>query len=464
VAEGSAAYDIVVLGGGSGGYACALRAAEMGKRVALIERDKVGGTCLHRGCIPTKALLHSAEIADQARESETFGVRSSYDGIDIAGVHTYKDKVVDRLWKGLQSTIASRKIDTIQGHGRLISPTQVQVGDTVYEGEHIVLATGSAPKSLPGLELDGERVISSDDALTYGRVPSSVIILGGGVIGVEFASVWRSFGADVTIVEMMPQLVPLEDESSAKLLQRAFRRRGIGFELGARFESVKHTDTGVTVTLAGGKTLDAELLLVAVGRGPVSADLGYEQVGVEMERGYVKVDEYCRTSVPTISAVGDLIATPQLAHVGFGEGILVAERIGGLEVHPIDYDGVPRITYCDPEVASVGITSAQATERGIETAEFTYSLGGNGRSVILQTQGAAKMIAAKNEDGSAGRVLGIHLVGSRVGELIAEGQLIYNWEAEPSDVAQLIHPHPTQSEIIGEASLALAGKPLHVHA
>jgi len=464
VAEGTGPYDIVVLGGGSGGYACALRAAEMGKRVALIEKDRVGGTCLHRGCIPTKALLHAAEIADQARESETFGVRSTLDGIDVPGVHSYKDKVVDRLWKGLQSTLASRKIETIEGSGRLISPNQVQVGDAVLQGEHIVLATGSVPRSLPGLEIDGERVISSDDALRYDRVPNSVIILGGGVIGVEFASVWRSFGAEVTIVEMMPQLVPLEDESSAKLLQRAFRRRGIGYELGARFESVKHTDTGVTVTLAGGKTLDAELLLVAVGRGPVSQDLGYEEVGVAMERGYVKVDELCRTSVPSISAVGDLIATPQLAHVGFAEGILVAERVGGLEVTPIDYDGVPRITYSDPEVASVGITSATAAERGIETVEFTYPLGGNGRSVILQTQGAAKVIAAKGQDGKPGRVLGIHLVGSRVGELIAEGQLIYNWEAEPSDVAQLIHPHPTQSEIIGEAHLALAGKPLHVHA
>jgi dihydrolipoamide dehydrogenase len=462
VAEGG--YDIVVLGGGSGGYACALRAAELGKRVALIEKDKVGGTCLHKGCIPTKALLHSAEIADQARESEAFGVRSSFEGIDISGVQAYKDKVVERLWKGLQSTIASRKIDTIEGYGKLVSPTQVQVGDTVYEAEHIVLATGSVPRSLPGLDIDGERVISSDDALRYGRVPSSVIILGGGVIGVEFASVWRSFGSEVTIVEMMPQLLPLEDESSAKLLQRAFRRRGIAFELGARFESVKHTDGGVTVTLAGGKTLDAELLLVAVGRGPVSSGLGFEDAGVEMQRGYVKVDEYCRTSVPSISAVGDLIATPQLAHVGFAEGILVAERIGGLDVTPIDYDGVPRITYSEPEVASVGITSAQAAERRLQVTEFVYPLGGNGRSVILQTQGAAKVIAAVKEDGTPGEVLGIHLVGSRVGELIAEGQLIYNWDAEPSDVAQLIHPHPTQSEIMGEAMLALAGKPLHVHA
>ena len=464
MAEGSGAYDIVVLGGGSGGYACALRAAELGKRVALIERDKVGGTCLHKGCIPTKALLHSAEVADQARESESFGVRSSFEGIDIVGVHAYKDKVIDRLWKGLQSTIASRKIETIEGHGRLVSPTQVQVGATVYEAEHIVLATGSEPRSLPGLDIDGERVISSDDALRYERVPGSVIILGGGVIGVEFASVWRSFGAEVTIVEMMPQLLPLEDEGSAKLLQRAFRRRGIGFELGARFESVKHTETGVTVTLAGGKTLDAELLLVAVGRGPVSAGLGYEEAGVAMERGYVKVDEYCRTSVPTISAVGDLIATPQLAHVGFAEGIMVAERISDLAVTPIDYDGVPRITYSEPEVASVGITSAQAAERRLQVTEFSYPLGGNGRSVILQTQGAAKVIAAVKDDGTPGEVVGIHLVGTRVGELIAEGQLIYNWDAEPSDVAQLVHPHPTQSEIMGEAMMALAGKPLHVHA
>jgi dihydrolipoamide dehydrogenase len=461
VAEGS--YDIVILGGGSGGYACALRAAELGKRVALIERDKVGGTCLHRGCIPTKALLHAAEIADHSRDSAAVGVRTTFEGIDVPAVQSYKDSVVDRLFKGLQSTIASRKIDTIIGDGRLESATSVRVGDDVYTAPQIVLATGSVPKSLPGLVPDGVRVITSDDALVLDRVPSSVIILGGGVIGVEFASVWRSFGADVTIVEMLPQLLPLEDETSSKALQRAFRRRGIGYELGARFESVAESAAGVTVTLAGGKTLDAELLLVAVGRGPVSAGLGYEEAGVEMDRGYVKVDPLCRTSVPSISAVGDLIATPQLAHVGFGEGILVAERIAGLPVTPIDYDGVPRITYSDPEVASVGLTSVQATERGIETVEVNYPLGGNGKSVILQTQGSAKVMAVKGPDGP-GRVIGVHLVGSRVGELIAEAQLIYNWDAEPSDVAQLIHPHPTQSEVIGEAHLALAGKPLHFHA
>jgi dihydrolipoamide dehydrogenase len=464
VAEGGH-YDIVVLGGGSGGYACALRAAELGKRVALIEKDKVGGTCLHRGCIPTKALLHAAEVADSTRESAKFGIRTSFEGVDMPAVLSYQQSVVDRLWKGLQSTIASRKIDTIIGDGRLVSPTSVQVGEAIYTGDHIVLATGSVPKSLPGLEIDGNRIITSDDALGLDRVPSSAVILGGGVIGVEFASVWRSFGAEVTLVEMMPQLLPLEDEASAKQLQRAFRRRGIGAELGTAFESVTYTDTGVAVTLAGGKVLEAELLLVAVGRGPVSAGLGYEENGVTLTRGYVDVDPLCRTRVRSISAVGDLIATPQLAHVGFAEGIMVAERIGGLDVKPIDYDGVPRITYSDPEVASVGITSAQAVERGIPVTEVNYPLGGNGKSVILQTQGQAKVIAEATADGHGpGRVLGIHLIGSRVGELIAEGQLIYNWDAEPADVAALIHPHPTQSEIIGEAHLALAGKPLHFHA
>jgi dihydrolipoamide dehydrogenase len=453
-------YDIVILGGGSGGYACALRAAELGKRVALIEKDKVGGTCLHRGCIPTKALLHAGEVADQAREGATFGVRTSLDGIDMAGVNAYKDKVVNRLFRGLTGLVASRHIDVIEGDARLVSPTAVQVGDRLIEGAHVVLASGSEARSIPGLEIDGQRVISSDHALRLDRVPSSVVILGGGVIGVEFASIWRSFGAEVTIVEMLPHLLPLEDESSSRLLERAFRRRGIGFKTGTRFEGVKENGSGVIVTLEGGASLEAELMLVAVGRGPVSAGLGYEEAGVEILRGgFVKVDELCRTNVPTISAVGDLTPGPQLAHVGFGEGILVAERLAGLTVTPIDYHGVPRVTYSDPEVASVGLTSAAAAERGIATSEITYDLAGNGKSQILQTSGAAKVIAAAD----GGQVLGIHLVGARVGELIAEGQLIYNWDATPSDVAQLIHPHPTQSEIIGEAHLALAGKPLHFH-
>jgi dihydrolipoamide dehydrogenase len=453
------AYDIVILGGGSGGYACALRAAELGKRVALIEEDKVGGTCLHRGCIPTKALLHAAEVADLAHDGPSIGVRTTLDGIDMTGVNAYKDKVVTRLWKGLTGLVASRQIEVIEGHGKLMSPTSVQVGDRVISGAHVVLATGSQTRSLPGLVPDGNRIITSDHALLLDHVPSSVVILGGGVIGVEFASVWRSFGAEVTIIEMLPHLVPTEEESSSKLLERAFRRRGIGFKLGTRFESVKDTGTGVTVTVEGGATIEAELLLVAVGRGAVSDGLGYDEVGVAMDHGFVLVDELCRTNIPTISAVGDLRPGPQLAHVGFAEGIMVAERLAGLPVVPIDYDGVPRVTYSHPEVASVGITSATAAARGIEFTEFTYDLAGNGKSQIVQTSGAAKVIVTAG----GGPTLGVHLVGDRVGDLIAEAQLIVNWEAVPNDVAQLIHPHPTQSEAIGEAFLALAGKPLHNH-
>jgi len=452
--------DLVILGGGSGGYACALRAAELGMSVVLIDKAELGGTCLHRGCIPTKALLHAGEVADLARESEQFGVQASLHGVDAAGVRKYQEGVVSRLYKGLQGLVKGRGIQFVTGEGRLVSPTAVQVGDTTYTGKHVVLATGSAARTLPGLEVDGDRVLFSDHALKLDRVPASVIVLGGGVIGVEFASIWKSFGSDVTIVEALPHLVPLEDESSCKLLERAFRRRGITFKLGARFAGVVHTDQGVRVSLEDGETLEAELLLVAVGRGPISADLGYEEVGVAVDRGFVKVDAYCQTNVPTISAVGDLIATPQLAHVGFGEGILVAERLAGLPVVPIDYAGVPRVTYSEPEVASVGLTEAQAVEKyGAEQVKtLTLDLAANGKSQILKTAGAVKLVQEKD-----GPVVGVHMVGSRVGELLAEAQLIYNWEALPSEVAQLIHAHPTQSEAVGEAHLALAGKPLHMH-
>ncbi|MYW06341.1 dihydrolipoyl dehydrogenase [Streptomyces sp. SID3343] len=458
--DAGAVFDVVILGGGSGGYACALRAAELGMQVVLIEKGKLGGTCLHNGCIPTKALLHAGEVADQTRESEQFGVKSTFDGIDISAVHAYKDGVISRLFKGLTGLIKSRNITVVEGAGKLVSPTAVEVNGQRYEGRHVVLATGSVPKSLPGLEIDGNRVVNSDHALVLDRVPQSAVVLGGGVIGVEFASAWKSFGVDVTIVEALPHLVALEDEASSKLLERAFRRRGIKFELGSRFSGVEYTDAGVRVSLENGKQIEAELLLVAVGRGPVSAGLGYEEAGVAMDRGYVLVDEYCATNVPTISAVGDLIPTLQLAHVGFGEGILVAERIAGLSPVPIDYAGVPRVTYCDPEVASVGLTEAQAVERygSDKLATISYSLGGNGKSQILKTTGQVKVVSVKD-----GPVVGIHMVGARMGELTAEAQLIYNWEALPSEVAQLIHPHPTQSEALGEAHLALAGKPLHVH-
>jgi dihydrolipoamide dehydrogenase len=457
--SGTQTADLVILGGGSGGYACALRAAELGRHVVLIERDKLGGTCLHRGCIPTKALLHAGEIADQTRDSAAFGVRASLDGIDMAGVAGYLERTVSRLYKGLQGLVKSRGISYVEGEGRLAAPNAVQVGDTTYQGSTVVLATGSYSRTLPGLDIDHEKVITSEDALGLDRVPGTALVLGGGVIGVEFASIWRSFGAEVTIVEALPHLLPLEDENSSKLLERAFRRRGIGFEVGARLADVKTTESGVTVSLEGGKTLDGELLLVAVGRGPVSDGLGYEEAGARLDRGFVSVDEHCRTGVEGLFAVGDLRPGLQLAHVGFAEGIMVAELSAGLRPAPVDYVNVPRITYSEPEVASVGLTSAQAKEAGHRTVEFTYDLAGNGRSQILQTAGAVKVIAAAD----GGPVLGVHMVGSRVGDLIAEAQLITNWEAVPAEVAQLIHPHPTMSEAIGEAHLALAGKPLHTH-
>ncbi|WP_046471372.1 dihydrolipoyl dehydrogenase [Allosalinactinospora lopnorensis] len=457
MSESGGTFDLVVLGGGSGGYAAALRAAELDMSVVLIEKDKLGGTCLHYGCIPTKALLHSAEVADAAKESETFGVRASFEGIDMAAVHKYKDKVVGGLHKGLTGLIKSRNITVVEGEGRLTGADEVTVDGAVYKGRNILLATGSKPKTL-GLDIDGEKVITSNEALKLDRVPKSVVVLGGGVIGVEFASVYRSYGAEVTVVEALPQLLPLEDEASAKLLSRAFRKRGIKSEVNISYESHKVTDSGVEVTLQGGKTIEAEVLLVAIGRGPVSEGLGYEEAGVRLDRGFVQVDENLHTGVGNIYAVGDLLPTLQLAHAGFAEGIFVAEHIAGLNPPAIDYDGVPRVTYSEPEVASVGLTSKAARERGYEIEEMNYNLAGNGKSQILQTQGAVKVISEKD-----GPVLGVHMVGSRVGELVTEGQLIYNWEALPSEVAQLVHAHPTQSEALGEAHLALAGKPLHVH-
>ena len=451
-------FDVVILGGGSGGYACALRSSQLGLSVALIEEGKLGGTCLHRGCIPTKALLHSGEVADSSRHSAEFGVNTKFIGIDMLAVNVYKDGGVSKLHKGLQGLVKSRNVTYIEGHGKLISKNEVEVNGVKYTGKNIVLATGSYPKTLPGLEIDGAAIITSEHAISMDRVPASVIVLGGGVIGCEFASVWKSFGAEVTIIEGLPHLVALEDESSSKLLERAFRKRGINFELGTRFKSASTDKKGVTVTLEDGKTFTAEVLLVAVGRGPVSANLGYEEAGLAMDRGYLLVDNKCRTNVPGIWAVGDLIPTLQLAHVGFGEGILVAEEIAGLNPRPINYDGVPRVTYSEPEVASVGLTTAQAKERGHDVVELNYDLAGNGKAQILKTAGAIKLVAAKN-----GPVLGIHMVGSRVGELLAEAQLIFNWEAEASDVAALIHAHPTLSEAVGEAHLALAGKPLHAH-
>ena len=453
-------FDVVILGGGSGGYAAALRSAQLGKSVALIEKDKLGGTCLHRGCIPTKALLHSAEIADNVKEAGHYGVNASFSSIDMLGVNKYRDGIVDRLFKGLTGLVGSKDITVVAGEGRLVGPKTVQVNGDNYTGANVVLASGSYSRSLPGLEIGG-RVITSEHALQLDFVPNKVIVLGGGVIGVEFASIWRSFGAEVTIVEGLPSLVPNEEPAVSKALERAFRKRGIDFKTGVRFSGVEQHDSGVVVTLESGEKLEAELMLVAVGRGPNTAGLGYEEQGIAMDRGWVLTNERLQTNIPGVFAAGDIVPGLQLAHRGFQQGIFIAEEIAGLAPAVIDESGIPKVTYCEPEIASVGLTTAQATEKfGADNiSTYEYNLGGNGKSQILGTAGFIKLIRQNN-----GPVVGVHMIGSRVGEQIGEAQLIVNWEAYPEDVASLVHAHPTMNEAIGEAHLALAGKPLHAHA
>jgi dihydrolipoamide dehydrogenase len=453
-------FDVVILGGGSGGYAAALRSAQLGKSVALVERDKLGGTCLHRGCIPTKALLHSAEIADNTREAENFGINATFNSIDMPKVNSYRDGIIDKLFKGLTGLVNSKNITVVAGEGRLTGPKTVTVNGDNYTGTNVVLATGSYSKSLPGLEIGG-RVITSDHALKLDFVPKSVIVLGGGVIGVEFASIWRSFGSEVTIIEGLTHLVPNEDEVISKALERAYRKRGIDFKLGVRFSGVEQTDSSVTAVLEDGTRVEAELMLVAVGRGPNTAGFGYEEQGLTMDRGWVITNDRLNTNLPGVYAAGDIVPGVQLAHRGFQQGIFIAEDIAGLNPVAIDEDGIPKVTYCEPEIASVGLSEAKAIEKfGAENVStYEYNLGGNGKSQILGTAGFIKLVRRNN-----GPVLGVHMIGSRVGEQIGEAQLIVNWEAYPEDVATLIHAHPTMNEAMGEAHLALAGKPLHAHA
>ncbi|WAC65779.1 dihydrolipoyl dehydrogenase [Agrococcus sp. SL85] len=450
-------FDIVVLGGGSAGYAVALRAVQLGKTVAIVEKDKLGGTCLHRGCVPTKAMLHSAEVADVVRESGEAGVDAELKGIDIERVTAFREGIIAKKFKGLEGLIKAKGITVVAGEGKLASPTTVTVGDQTLTGKSIVLASGSYAKSLPGLEITGN-VITSEQALKLDWIPERVAILGGGVIGVEFASVWRSFGTEVTIIEGLPHLVPNEEESVSKQFERAYKKRGIQFKLGARFSGVTQDESGVHVSLETGETIDADLLLVAVGRGPVTAGLGYEEVGVQLDRGFVTVDETLQTSVPGVYAVGDIVPGLQLAHRGYQQGIFVAEQIAGLEPRMVEDINIPKVTYSDPEVASVGYTEAKAKEQfGADAIEsYEYSLGGNAKSEIVGTTGSVKAVRVKD-----GPVVGIHMIGRRVGELVGEAQLIVNWEAYPEDVAHLIHAHPTQNESLGETHLKLAGTPLH---
>jgi dihydrolipoamide dehydrogenase len=453
------ALDVIVIGSGTGGYSAALRSASLGKKVALVERDqRLGGTCLLRGCIPTKALLQSAAVLDHVERSEEWGIVAKGEA-DWPKVLEFQKKIVDKLVGGLTSLVKARKVEVVNGTGKLVAPNAVEVDGRRLEAPNVVLATGSYPKMLPGLEIT-DRIITSDQALGLDHIPASAVVIGAGAVGLEFASLYRSFGAEVTLIEALDQLAPLEDADISKEVGRAFKKRGVDAHAGAKVQEVKQTKTGVTVTFeGGGKTqkVDAEICLVAVGRGPVTEGLGVEELGIEMERGYIKVNAQLQTSVQGVWAIGDVCTSPfQLAHVSMAEGVAVAERMDGQEVPELEYAGVPRVTFSSPEIASVGLTEAQAKERGHEVVVEKLNMQGIGKANIVGEGGLCKVVAEKD-----GPVLGIHLIGPHVTDLVAEAMLITNWEAMPAEVAALIHPHPSLSEAVGEAHLALAGKPLH---
>lgn len=449
-------YDVVILGGGNGGYACALRATSLGMSVALVEADKVGGTCLHRGCIPTKALLRAAEVADTVHESSDWGVISAFNGVDMAKVLEFQSGIINKMHRGLSGLIKSHKVEFVNARGVLSGVDTVTAGDRVLKGKNIVLASGSVTKTL-GMNLGG-RIIGSEHALFLDHVPSSVVILGGGVIGVEFASVWKSFGADVTIVEALPHLVPNEDEDISKGLEKAFKALGIKFMTNTRFKNAIEDGYGVTVNTEDGQTLRADYLLVAIGRGPNTANMGYEAQGIPMDRGFVLANERLHTGVGNIYAVGDIVPGLQLAHRATMQGVFVAEEIAGLNPRVVPNDNIPRVTFCEPEIASVGLTEAKAKEvYGADNVISKQSnMLGNAKSQMLKAAGFVKLVQVKD-----GPIVGFHALGQRIGEQIGEGQLIVNWEADAEDLAYLMHTHPTQNEMIGEAAMALAGKPLH---
>jgi dihydrolipoamide dehydrogenase len=454
-------YDLVVLGAGTGGYAAALRAAELGKTVALIERDdQLGGTCLLRGCIPSKALLESAAVMDRISRSEEWGIRASGEA-DWPKVLEAEQHIVEKKVSGLTGLIKARKIEVVKGTGKLVPGPAVDVDGRRVSASDVVLATGSYPRLLPGLEVT-DRIITSDQALVLDHLPASVVIIGAGAIGMEFATVYRSFGVATTVLEALPRIVPLEDEDISKEAERAFKKRGIDAVAGVTVQEVKDAGDHVEVNYQGrdgkAQSLSVDVCLVAIGRGPISNGVGYEEAGIELDRGYVKVDGSLQTTVPHVWAIGDVAATPlQLAHSSFVEGIAVAERMAGQAVPEIDYAGIPRVTFSQPEIASVGLTEAQAKERGFEVESRKFQFSVLAKANIVGEGGIVKVVA----ESGGGQVLGVHMIGPHVTELVAEASLIYNWEAAPADVAALIHPHPTLSEAIGEVFLSLAGKPLH---
>ncbi|WP_345104659.1 dihydrolipoyl dehydrogenase [Streptomyces drozdowiczii] len=463
--------DVVVIGGGTGGYSTALRAAGLGLSVVLAERDKVGGTCLHRGCIPSKAMLHAAELVDGIAEArERWGVKAVLESVDWPALVATRDDIVSRNHRGVQAHLAHAEVDVVAGSAELTGPRTVRVEGygEVTARRGIVLATGSRPRMLPGLTADGRRVVTSDDALFAPGLPDSVLVLGGGAIGVEYASLHRSMGARVTLVEAADRLVPLEDADVSRHLTRGLKKRGIDVQAGTRLLEAEVLDDGVRATLrtprGETRTVEARRLLVAVGRVPVTDGLGLAAAGLATdERGFVAPADWSRleTAVPGIHVVGDLLPPPSLglAHASFAEGLLVAETLAGRRSAPVDYDAVPRVTYSAPQTAAVGLSEAAARDAGHDVVVNTLPLTAVAKGMVHGQGGMVKVVAERD-----GRVLGVHLAGPHVSEMIAESQLIVGWDAEPLDVARHIHPHPTLSEAVGEAFLTLAGRGLHQQA
>jgi dihydrolipoamide dehydrogenase len=462
------AFDVVVIGGGPGGYATALYGASSGLSVAVVERDKVGGTCLHRGCIPAKEFLETAAVHRAVAGAAEYGVEAGEPKVDFAVSQRRKQQVVDQLFKGLAGLMKGRGITTFTGTGTLCTGRRVKVSGSDAEveisGKHVVLASGSVPRTIPGFEIDGELVHTSDEVLSLDRLPASVAVIGGGAIGCEFASMFADLGAKVTILEALPNLLPGCDEDVVKQLTRAFNKRGITVHTGVQVKGHSPRGAGTTVTYGDDQSLDVEMVVVSVGRRPYTEKLVEPGTSVVVDdRGFVVTDEFQRTGEPSVWAVGDVVNTPQLAHVGFAEGIIAVKSMLGEPVLPVEYTRVPWCIYCHPEVAFAGLSEAAARERGFDVVVKKDPFGGNSRARILgDTEGLVKIIAERGPDGRAGRILGVHMVGPWVTEQLGQGYLAVNWEATVDEVAQFLQPHPTLSESFGETALALTGRGLHV--
>lgn len=453
--------DVVVIGGGTGGYSAALRAAELGKTVKIVEKDGLGGTCLLRGCIPSKALLHAAELVNLSKAAANFGITFGLPMVDWTATQRAKDETVNKLTHGLIALMNRRKIEVVKGAGRLAGNNRVTVqtdGEEIaISAQDIVIATGSTPRSMPSIEIDGRTVITSNELLEIDHIPKSLAIIGGGYIGCEFASLFNAFGTKVTIIEAASEVMAREDREVKERLAPALRKRGIELRLGAHVLGADISNEKVSVRLEDEEPVEAEILLVAIGRRPVTENLDLENAGVKTDRGYVVVDDDYRAA-PGIWAIGDCIPTLALAHASFAEGYYVAEKIAGMEPARPNYDGIPRVAYCFPEVTAVGMTEEEGDAKGIDYVIGRFAFQANSRALTMKdAEGFVKIIA--EPDG--GRILGMHMVGVNVSELASEAMLAVNWEASPADLGFLHHPHPTLSEAIGEAAMKLAGMPLH---